>query len=82
MKCNFSGFSFFCPFKDLSTICYNCRDGQAICNELPNSILCCSEGSVVLLDIYCMNYDSKSSKTFDDRCPYDKPGKTLVDVVY
>ena len=72
----------FCLDKDSSTICYYCRDGQAICNELPNSILHCSECSVVLLDTYCLTYDSKNSKIFAGRCPYDKPGKILVDVVY
>ena len=82
VKCNFSGFSLFCPDNDSRTICYYCRDGQAICNELPNSILRCSEGSVVLLDTYCLSYDSKNSKIFAGRCPYDNPGKTLVDVVY
>ena len=82
VKCNFSGFSLFCPDKDSSTICYYCRDGQAICNELPNSILRCSEGSVVLLESYCLSYDSKNSKIFAGRCPYNKPRKALVDVIY
>ena len=82
VKCNFSGFSLFCPDKDSSTICYYCRDGQAICNELPNSILRCSEGSVVLLESYCLSYDSKNSKIFAGHCPYNKPRKALVDVIY
>ena len=69
VKCNFSGFSFFCHDKDSRTISYYCKNGQAICNELPNSILCCSEGNVVLLDTYCLSYDSKNSKILAGHCP-------------
>ena len=81
-RCNFTNFSLFCPANDSNSVCYFCKDGQAICNELPNSILRCREGSIVLLDTYCLIYDPPSSKIYAGQCPYGQPQKNVVDVIY
>ena len=82
VSCNFTSFWMFCPNKHSVSICYYCRDSQAICNELPNSMLHCSEGRVLLLDSYCLIYEFRRNKIFAGQCPYNNPKKTLVDEIY